>query len=41
VAAYHLGFRDISVMHGGDKEWAARGYPFEGMGGTEDEDGID
>jgi len=24
------------VMHGGDKEWAARGYPFEGIG-TEDE----
>jgi len=29
VAAYHLGFRDILVMHGGDKEWAAEGYPFE------------
>jgi len=40
VAAYHLGFRDIRVMHGGDKEWAARGYPFEGMG-PKDEDGID
>jgi 3-mercaptopyruvate sulfurtransferase SseA len=29
VAAYHLGFRDVMVMHGGDKEWHAEGYPFE------------
>jgi hypothetical protein len=29
VAAYHLGFRRILVMHGGDKEWAAEGFPFE------------
>ncbi len=29
VAAHHLGFRRILVMHGGDKEWAAEGYPFE------------
>jgi 3-mercaptopyruvate sulfurtransferase SseA len=29
VAAYHLGFRNIMVMHGGDKEWFAEGYPFE------------
>jgi hypothetical protein len=29
VAAHHLGFRRIMVMHGGDKEWAAEGYAFE------------
>jgi hypothetical protein len=28
VAAYHLGFRRIMVMHGGDKEWFAEGLPF-------------
>jgi hypothetical protein len=28
VAAYHRGFRRILVMHGGDKEWAAEGFPF-------------
>jgi hypothetical protein len=29
VAASHLGFRHLMVMHGGDKEWAAEGYRFE------------
>jgi hypothetical protein len=29
VAAYHMGFRRIMVMHGGDKEWYAEGYRFE------------
>jgi hypothetical protein len=29
VAAYHLGFRRIMVMHGGDKEWLTEGLPFE------------
>jgi hypothetical protein len=29
VAAYHLGFRRILVMHGGDKEWVAEGFPLE------------
>jgi len=28
VAAHHLGFHRIMVMHGGDKEWRAEGYPF-------------
>jgi hypothetical protein len=29
VAAYHLGFRRIMIMHGGDKEWYAEGFGFE------------
>jgi len=29
VAAYHLGFRRILIMHGGDKEWYAEGFGFE------------
>lgn len=29
MAAHHLGFRRILVMHGGDKEWAAEGFLFE------------
>jgi hypothetical protein len=29
VAAHHMGYRRILVMHGGDKEWAAEGYAFE------------
>jgi len=28
VAAYHLGFRRILIMHGGDKEWHAEGFSF-------------
>jgi hypothetical protein len=28
VAAYHLGFRRIMIMHGGDKEWFAAGFRF-------------
>lgn len=30
-AAYHLGFRRILVMHGGDKEWVAEDA-IEGFG---------
>jgi hypothetical protein len=29
VAAYHLGFRRILVMHGGDKEWVREGFLLE------------
>jgi hypothetical protein len=32
VAAYRLGFRRIMVMHGGDKEWAAHGFPLASPG---------
>jgi len=31
VAAHHLGYRRILVMHGGDKEWNAEGYSFEAI----------
>ncbi len=28
VAAHHIGFRRILVMHGGNREWRAEGFPF-------------